>query len=84
MQAGCGPGGGQVFSQLIRIVATRSLIGYVRVSLFVHGWPRGPILATPWEEMKPGDFLKAVSGWDVPSPPDVNDGTGPFEAAGLV
>jgi len=35
--------------------------------------------------MKPGDFLKAVSDWDVPrSPPDINDGIGLFEAAGLV
>ena len=52
----------------------------------MRGWPRGPILSMRWEEMKPGDFLKAVSaGTDVPhSPPDVNDGTGPFEAAGLV
>jgi len=69
----------------MRVVAIHSLIGCARVSPSVRGSPRGPILATRLVEMKPGDFLKAVSLWDVPRfPPDVNGGIGPFEAAGLV
>ena len=66
-------------------VATRILIGYLPVSRFVRGSPRGPIMTTCQVEMKPGDFLKAVSFWDGLRPNlDVNHEFGTLEPAGLV
>lgn len=54
-------------------MATRALIGCVRVSPACAWLATRPDIATRWVEMRPGDFLKAVSPWDDPgSPLDVN------------